>query len=864
MQSFLKVYVSLVFVFSWLPPAEAASALSDDSPFGPSLKGSKHAVSFELKKPKGMAALAWLSQLEEKRDTAELDHDYAAFREISQEISATLAGKYGLKKRRAKPQERQRMISSIIRTRHHFAGMPNILSQLYFNHNPVGCWKKVKKDPVYAKHMGVILAVNTIQWGLTTDGPFYREGRIDPLQTRQAAFKELFTRQRQKPRIEKRFIQTVGQMAVDIHDSDRPKTLITTLSQKNWKKLVTHVGEINDVLAPRANFLDIYTGDFSAFEDHGWQSHKAGQFSIWLRKGDDNLKSAKQAFIEGLYRIPKKFGNFVKALLQPMTPRAVLLTAETKQYFLEMPKDVPFDGTVLAIEYRFFPPALRTRAGGVIPRPISFYITREWSGSLSTSLLSPMDTAIVQKRAQNYKDVVSLLNRLYFGNNYKVKLDPSIKMNLWKKAANLGSLVAYNNFGVYLEEKGEKEEKEAEQSYQVAADQGFSPAIRNYGFLLRRQKAEPRQIRLYMNMAGLLGEFSTPANGFAAGLFYEPPSLEEMFENVRFTPQPHCIKLKNQITVIGGDLEIHFRDSTHLRSLIEQTPHVVAKRLYFVLDKEVSEGKEFIATSGALTEERFIHVMADEPLTPEGKLNSPYSMILPKGSDINRLLAYVRGGISTGLTHYTQALYLATTLENFDERVLQTKTTEAKALFEARRQDRLSHPERYPSLSQLAPHACICADNPIEIRQNDFLHGQSHIAYVGPSLPLIREIETQLKPFGTSDYIFFINPFADISGIYSDNNLEVVKYFEVMTSGNLLLAGNIELLEHGISITAKGKLWGCGIKLFTNYSAGITARYDLDIVPLLHYQTKPADMPLEMWNGFKAFVFSRYGVLLGE
>ena len=209
-------------------------------------------------------------------------------------------------------------------------------------------------------------------------------------------------------------------------------------------------------------------------------------------------------------------------------------------------------------------------------------------------------------------------------------------MEGWGRTTGLGSLVACNNYGVFL---AEKDLERAKYYYKAAADRGFSPALRNYSFLLRDQKADSHDIQMYLKMAGLFGEFSTPDNAFAAGLFFEPPSLETLFINVQFDKQPHCIKLKKMIRVSDGNLEVHFRDTNHLRSIIEQAPKlsVHANRVYYILDPEVTGGEEFVASSGVIEESQFIHVMADGPVVPRGEIILPYSLVLPKGSNFNSL-----------------------------------------------------------------------------------------------------------------------------------------------------------------------------------------------------------------------------------
>ena len=124
-------------------------------------------------KPKGVSALAWLQQLEGERDKVDLNPQLSlsvkslSVETLSKEISATLAGKYGFAQRLATPDERQLMLSSLLKTRDRFAGKPDIIHDFYFHYDQEGCWRRVETDPTFAQHMAVIAAADAIHQGLT-------------------------------------------------------------------------------------------------------------------------------------------------------------------------------------------------------------------------------------------------------------------------------------------------------------------------------------------------------------------------------------------------------------------------------------------------------------------------------------------------------------------------------------------------------------------------------------------------------------------------------------------------------------------------------------------------------------------------
>ena len=373
-------------------------------------------------KPKTLNAFVWLQQLEAERDQAEQSHQLDVFEELSREISATLAGKYGISKRSASSEERQIMMASIIRTRDCFAGKPDIINDFYFGYDKTNCWQKIENDPAYVGHMGVIVAVDAIRWGVVTNRPIYdTRGNIDPNQKAQDVFEALFNKQRQQTIVDHDFKEAVRQIATHIHSTASEvgiRNLVDALSEECWKSVVLNVGEIADIIAPHVDFLDTYLCDFSSFENKGWTGHHIEQFATWLRESDLILASDKKEFMESIYKNPKRFKNYVKALLQPMTSHAVLLTPANKAQFRGMPSDIPFDGTTVAVEYRFFHPLLRNREGVIIPPTLSFYLTRRLSEQLVTSILGNAEPVTMQKKTDVCQDIVLFLHRLYFEEFY--------------------------------------------------------------------------------------------------------------------------------------------------------------------------------------------------------------------------------------------------------------------------------------------------------------------------------------------------------------------------------------------------------------------------------------------------------------
>ncbi len=97
----LRYCLALICLFTFLnlSPASAVDGLDETQP-------PVFAYDFKtLDKPKGMGDITWLRELEVERNKADCIGSLEAFKALSLEISATLAGKYGVSTRLATPEE---------------------------------------------------------------------------------------------------------------------------------------------------------------------------------------------------------------------------------------------------------------------------------------------------------------------------------------------------------------------------------------------------------------------------------------------------------------------------------------------------------------------------------------------------------------------------------------------------------------------------------------------------------------------------------------------------------------------------------------------------------------------------------------
>ncbi|RZI45516.1 sel1 repeat family protein [Candidatus Finniella inopinata] len=124
-------------------------------------------------KPLSMAALAWLEQLEDERDQADIAGNFDGFKKITDEISATIGGKYGLSERSATPEEELLIIYSITRTRHRFMGQRNMLNDRYLGYDRAQTTIRLQTDARFNSHMAAVLAIDAMVMKAVNDDEFH-------------------------------------------------------------------------------------------------------------------------------------------------------------------------------------------------------------------------------------------------------------------------------------------------------------------------------------------------------------------------------------------------------------------------------------------------------------------------------------------------------------------------------------------------------------------------------------------------------------------------------------------------------------------------------------------------------------------
>lgn len=336
-----------------------------------------------------------------------------------------------------------------------------------------------------------------------------------------------------------------------------------------------------------------------------------------------------------------------------------------------------------------------------------------------------------------------------------------------------------------------------------------------------------------------------------------------LLKGVQFDPMPKEIRLSQLAKVKEGSIEVHFRDTKHLRSIVEEIQLIKPEdRLYFVFDERAQNGKELVPTEGTLQKEYFINFIADTPIKLRGNLNGdilPNALRFPKGSDRDNLKLEREGGdVFIGDLHaYTKAFALASVIDTFNNHSFQISTTDAYQLLEDRQKSRRQSPEMYPNLSDLCPDARLISASNLEIIQKDYISANQPFVYMSKSIKDITELQNKLPDF--SESISYINPKISESGVYCEGPLILEKGFEVFSDKDLTISGNIKIEGYNFKITTNGSMWMMGVNMS---GRSLDTRGKDDLLMRGYYSErsdnkKPEGMPEEDWQKLLNSVVTR-------
>ncbi|MBX9696795.1 MAG: F-box protein [Alphaproteobacteria bacterium] len=321
--------------------------------------------------------------------------------------------------------------------------------------------------------------------------------------------------------------------------------------------------------------------------------------------------------------------------------------------------------------------------------------------------------------------------------------------------------------------------------------------------------------------------------------------FRSIFSKVAFEPQPQAIRFLVEAKSSDGDIEVHFRDTKHLKQIVDQTPEMQPKEnLYFVHDEVVKNGEELVSTSGNIEKSYFVHVVADKPLQLTGDLYLSCGIVFPLNTQWAGCNVKFKSANQGSLQAHKMAHELAENLDRFDNQLLPLRTQEAHSLMENQKAFRKSSPHLFPSLPELCPESLIVYDKNLEVKQKDYITAKEPLIYQAPSITALEELRITLPEL--KEAIAYINPNHNNVGVYCSVPLAVRKGFEVNAEGDIILWGKFMLKDYSFNMIAKGKAWFLGPTIHTSGSLYLTSgsmRMRTDDL-----STKVPEMPDHLWR----------------
>ena len=377
--------------------------------------------------------------------------------------------------------------------------------------------------------------------------------------------------------------------------------------------------------------------------------------------------------------------------------------------------------------------------------------------------------------------------------------------------------------------------QEAYRWFKCASDQNFRPSTKNLGLMNLLDILLPEEmlshITSFLNMKDLSSFrlVSRRAQRIADSQILHTDYLNSethfardflsLFSKVVFEPEPQSIKVARYAIARDSSMEVYFRDSAHLRNIVEQTPLIKAaakEKVYYVRDESVEDGKELILLQGGkLDQGYFIRIISDSPVKLKGELKLSCEMYLPKNSDFSGM-KYHGKGISMGeLNAYYKANQLAAVIDSYEDELFKIRTEDAYELLEDRVNSRRSYPESFPDISDLCSERfLLVSGSTVKVEQKDYIQATKPLIYIANSISKLKKLRKNLPEFGTS--IGYINYQFSDPGVYCEGPLTLVKGFKISTDTHMSMCGSMVLPDYNITFNAKEGIWAFSVLIRAN------------------------------------------------
>jgi TPR repeat protein len=328
--------------------------------------------------------------------------------------------------------------------------------------------------------------------------------------------------------------------------------------------------------------------------------------------------------------------------------------------------------------------------------------------------------------------------------------------------------------------------------------------------------------------------------------------IDEIFRDVTFEPEPSSIELLDMIAALSHDgfntsIEVHFRDSAHLREVFAKTPYIRAKDIIFVQDEEVDDESVFILSERnknmEIQRDYCIKVYSDCPLLISGSARVPCTLLLPGRSTFNDGCSLSCPDVQECRLDqsYVKAMKLAKKLDSeFGETLCRQSTAKARRLLKNSFPIRQIKFEEFQSFMEFKKNIFVY-DQELIITQKPTLFSPEPIVYVANESKKLFRLYNLFPAF---NYINYVNNKLQKIGIYTIDPIEMTSTFEIFAPGNLIIYGTVGLTNFNISIKAGEDLWLINADIQS--AGGIVASNKKIYFSSMEHE-KPEELPQEAW-----------------
>ncbi|MFN7709459.1 MAG: hypothetical protein ACK5O7_00640 [Holosporales bacterium] len=315
---------------------------------------------------------------------------------------------------------------------------------------------------------------------------------------------------------------------------------------------------------------------------------------------------------------------------------------------------------------------------------------------------------------------------------------------------------------------------------------------------------------------------------------------QEVLRDFEFHPEPEALRFGHYLQFTGPIIEIHFRDTHHLRSLVGKCKVSFNDHsIRYVRNPEVKDGEEFVPYDEDIYRCPALFVDSPEPMEIKGTLGRSYRVALQK-------LVGMEGGThihAFTLSDLSPALSLADALDdlektNYNANIIYASRLLAKAGFENRE-------KLFEGIQAIGSSLIIFHYGKLMIDATHVLRSTKRLIYLGRDYRDIMFLKDDLPSL---NYTCCIDPCLTKPGLLIEGDLKATPCIRIRCTDDMALMGDISLPDFSAVIKSKTHMWSCFGAEFYDIILAAKKNFLGPLKEEAHLNLQPAFMRDEMWH----------------